>query len=148
MPITINECHDPRKVQAAVAGLQVSGAGLVEDGSIVEAKLDDAAVTEDKIDDAAVTTDKIDDEAVTAAKLDNGFLASYVVSAGNGAGARTMTGAKVGDVVLACVNLSDLTNDLAAGDVESTVSEADKLAQLQTNHTGDKWLVLVLAKGT
>lgn len=138
MSLTVNQARDPRQVATAVSDLQVSGAGLVTDGSITTAKLNDAAVT------AA----KLADSAVTAAKLHQDTLKSYVVAAGNGAGARTMTGAKVGDVVVQCFNHTDGTNDLAAGDVEATVSVADQLQQLQTNHTGDKWLVLVIAKGT
>lgn len=141
--LTRRQMHDPRAVADRLAAhdtdiddLKVTGEGLVEDGSITTAKLDDDAVT----------TDKLDDEAVTGVKLDSSAIKSYVVAAGNGAAARTMTGANVGDEVIACVNLSDLTNDLAAGDVEDTVSVEDQLQQLQANHTGDKWLVLVVAK--
>jgi len=70
----------------------------------------------------------------------------YLATAGNGAGARTLTGAVVGDRVVACVNLTDRTND--AAHVEAEITVADQIQQLSTDHTGDIWLVVLSGRVT
>lgn len=77
-------------------------------------------------------------DAAEAAGASNS-LKWYKVAAGNGAGARTMTGAAVGDVVILVWNVTDSTID--AADAESTITVADQIQQTATNHTGDTWLI-------
>lgn len=100
------------------------------------------AATRALFDDGIWNAAKLGTDSVTGPKIAATAFASYVVAAGNGAGARTMTGALVGDKVIAVINLTDSTND--AADAEAVVTVNDQLQQSGTNHTGDKWLVLTV----
>ena len=65
-----------------------------------------------------------------------------MVTAGNGSGARTMTGAAVGDKVVAVMNITDGTDNSA--DFEATVTVTDQIQQLSTNIDTDKVIVTVV----
>jgi hypothetical protein len=69
--------------------------------------------------------------------------AIFFAAAGlNGAGAVTVTGAKVGDLVLAVINLT--TPGQAASSFESTVSVAGQVQQSSTsNLSGNNYLFIV-----
>lgn len=82
--------------------------------------------------------------AITGPKLSETALKTFVVAAGNGAGARTATGAKIGDKVFTCVNLTDLADQTAS--FETTISVADQIQQTGTDLTNDKVLVQVVVK--
>jgi hypothetical protein len=94
--------------------------------------------------DGNVSTADLAANAVTGAKLDPAALKTFVVAAGNGAGARTATGAKVGDKVITCVNLTDLADNTA--DFETTITVANQIQQTGVDHSSDKVLVQVVVK--
>ena len=90
---------------------------------------------------------EVDKHKVTLDGLNGAGTANSIklfkVAAGNGAGARTMTGAVVGDKVLNVWNVTDSTLDIA--DVETTITVADQIQQTATDHTSDVWLVFVIS---
>ncbi len=87
---------------------------------------------------------KLASNSVTGPKLDPTAIKTFVVAAGNGAGARTATGAKVGDKVITTVNLTDLADNTA--DFETTITVADQIQQTGVDHSSDKVLVQVVVK--
>jgi hypothetical protein len=64
------------------------------------------------------------------------------VAAGNGAGARTATGAAVGDRVLGIWNHTD--GATATASFESVVTVVDQIQQTATNLTGDTVILFLL----
>lgn len=127
-------------------GTTISAAQL-PDAVIVEDKIADAAVTEPKLADGAVTTDKLADDSVTAAKLDDGALVYDGFTGHNNTGACTLTGAKVGDLVLGVVNLTD--GGGAASSFESTITVADQIQQTSaSNLSAKKFSLLLLKRGS
>jgi hypothetical protein len=81
-------------------------------------------------------------EVVAVAVNNGGNLLHLACAFGNAAGARTLTGAKVGDKVLAVINVTDATTDNA--DYESTITVVDQIQQTAVNHTGDLGFVVLL----
>jgi hypothetical protein len=91
-----------------------------------------------------VGTADLETGAVTGAKIAAAALDQLVGTAGNGAGARTLTGAAVGDKVTAVINLTDLIDASAA--FESTITVVNQIQQTATDYSSDKILVF-LTKG-
>ena len=101
--------------------------GNINTGKVVAAKIGAEAVETAKIKDANVTTAKLATKAVTGVKLDEAAFKFAMVTGKNGAGACTMTGAKVGDKVICAISWTDGTD---AGSVfESTITVADQIQQ-------------------
>lgn len=99
------------------------------------------------IADGAVTTAKIADTAVTAAKIDPTALVYDGFTGVAAAGPATLTGAKVGDIVLGVVNLTD--GGGAASDFESTITVADQIQQSSSSDLHlKKFSVLLLKTGS
>lgn len=115
-------------VPADIAAVAAAGGVLRESGS---------AIGFGTIAAAGIATG-----AVTGVKIPATALKSFVVAAGNGAGARTATGTKVGDKVVMVANLTDATDD--AADFETVITVADQIQQTGTDHSADKELVLVI----
>jgi hypothetical protein len=87
---------------------------------------------------------KLATDSVTGPKLSVAAFKTVVVASGNGVGARTATGLKVGDRVFTAVNLTDLADQSAS--FESTITVVDQIQQSATDLTGDKILVQVVVK--
>lgn len=86
--------------------------------------------------DLGVTTAKLAANAVTGPKMDSaGFLAA-VVTGRNGAGACTLTGAKIGDKVIANINLTDADSGRAS--FETTITVADQIQQSSASDLSTK----------
>jgi hypothetical protein len=102
----------------------------------------DGIWTAAKLASSAVETAKIATGAVTGAKIAAAALEQFMVTAGNGSGARTMTGAAVGDKVVAVMNITDGTDNSA--DFEATVTVTDQIQQTATNIDNDKCIVTVI----
>jgi len=73
------------------------------------------------------------------------FLVFTGVDASSAAAPATLTGAKVGDVVVGVVNLTD--EALATSVFESAITVADQIQQASTDLSTKKLLVLLIAKG-
>jgi hypothetical protein len=88
------------------------------------------------------------DGAVTAAKIDPG---AFRLLAGSGADASvtpqavTLTGTKVGDIVVGVVTAGGAT---VSADFESTITVADQIQQTAVDLSTAKIMVLLLATGT
>jgi hypothetical protein len=85
---------------------------------------------------------KLATNSVTGVKIAAGALDQFMVTAGNGSGARTCTGATVGDKVVAVMNITDGVDSSA--DFETTITVADQIQQTQTNIDNDKVIVTVI----
>lgn len=119
--------------------------GAINTGKVIEAKLGAQAVATAKIKDANVTTVKLATKAVTGPKFDEAAIKTAVVTGHNGAGACTLTGAKVGDKVIANVNLSDLADGTSA--FETTITVADQIQQSSASDLSTKkYLVQLVVK--
>lgn len=128
-----------------VVGPTVTGA-MIEAEAVSAEKLADDAVQTPAIEDGAVTTAKLASEAVTAAKLDDAALKLRGFSGRSGAGACTLTGAKVGDVVCGLVNITDGGDTTSS--FESTVTVADQIQQSSASDlSSKKFSVLLLRRG-
>ena len=83
--------------------------------------------------------------AVTGPKIASAAFLNWVVTGNNGAGACTLTGAKIGDKVLMNVNITDGT--LALGDFEATITVVDQIQQSSAvDLSTKKFTVLLLVK--
>lgn len=85
---------------------------------------------------------------VTAAKIANAALKIYTfvgVDASGGAAQATLTGAKIGDVVVGIVNLTD--EALETSHFETVITVADKIVQNETDLTTKNLMILMIAKG-
>jgi hypothetical protein len=92
-----------------------------------------------------LTTAMLANKAVTGPKLDEAALNGLVFTGKNGAGACTLTGAKVGDKVLMLTNLTDASAGKA--DFESTITVADQIQQSSaSNYSAKKFSVLLVVK--
>ncbi len=132
--------------QDAVIAPSITSAMLTDD-SVVEAKIADGAVATAKLDDAAVTTVKLADDNVTAAKLDDGALVYTAFTGVAAAGPITLTGTKVGDVVLGVANTTD--GGTGASLFESVITVADQIQQSSASDLHlKKYTVLLLKRGT
>jgi hypothetical protein len=78
----------------------------------------------------------------TGAKLATGALQQLVCTAGNGAGARTLTGAAVGDRVVGVFNHTDGAMNTAA--FESTITVINQIQQTATDLTSKACLVTLI----
>ncbi len=116
-------------------------AAMIADSAVVEAKIADGAVATAKIADAAVTTTKLVDDDVTAAKLDDAALKYSAFTGHSGAGACTLTGALVGDVVLGVANMTDGGD--ASASFEGTVTVADQIQQSSASNLSAKHFALL-----
>lgn len=115
-------------------------------GDIATAEIANGAVTAAKLASDAVETAKIKDANVTAAKLASAALWFSGFTGHNGAGACTLTGAKVGDVVAGVVNITDGGN--AGALYESVVTVADQVQQSSASDLSTKlFSVLLIRKG-
>jgi len=123
-------------VTGTVAGADVTASDDLTVGG-------DAAVTGGATvgGDAAITGDL---EVTGLAKVNASSFLSAVVTAEDGSvtpQTQTLTGADVGDVVLAVINLTDGANAVAS--YETTISVADEIQQTATNLAADKIFVLL-----
>jgi len=104
-----------------------------------------SAVVAAKIASSAVTTAKLNTKAVTGVKLDEAALKFKVFTGKNGAGACTLTGAKVGDKVIGVANITDGSDD--AANFETTITVADQIQQSSaSNLSAKKFTVLLVVK--
>ena len=118
----------------------------IASNAVTAAKIASDAVTTVKILDANVTTAKIADANVTAAKLANAALVFTGFTGKNLAGACTLTGAKVGDIVLGVVSITD--GGSAAASFETTITVADQIQQSAASDLSTKkFSTLLLKKG-
>jgi hypothetical protein len=130
---------------AHIANVQVTEAKIAT-GAVTATKLGTGAVTEAKIGAGAVTATKIGSGAVTAVKLDSAALKLSAFTGKNLAGACTLTGAKVGDVVAGVVCITD--GDDQAANFETTITVADEIQQsAASNLSTKKYTVLLVKKG-
>lgn len=118
---------------------------LVTQGTIV---LDTTALTYDtlltstsalasgNIADGAVTTGKLADGAVTGVKIAAAAFRSFSALGLNGAGAVTLTGAKVGDTVQEVLNFTD--GVVAGGSFEPAITVADQIQQSDAGNLSAK----------
>lgn len=121
-------------------------AAMIASGAVTEAKLGTGAVTAGKIGTGAVTEAKIGAGAVTATKIASGAFRRYVFTGAAAAGACTLTGAKVGDVVVGVVNLTDVAT--ATANFEATITVADQIQQSSASDLSEKKFdVILIAKG-
>ena len=119
--------------------------GNINTGKVTAAKLASDAVETAKIKDANVTTGKLATKAVTGVKLDETAFKFLAFTGKNGAGACTLTGAKVGDKVIGVMNWTDGTNDAAK--FESTITVADQIQQSDAGNLSTKgFFVLLVVK--
>jgi hypothetical protein len=130
---------------AHIANSQVTEAKIAS-SAVTAAKIGSSAVTEAKIGSGAVTAAKIGSGAVTAVKLVDAALKLSAFTGKNGAGACTLTGAKVGDVVAGVVCITD--GDDQAASFETTITVADEIQQSSaSNLSAKKYSVLLIKKG-
>ncbi len=130
----------------ATETLQVSAQDVTSGLTVSSAAIATDAVVEAKILDGAVATAKLAVEAVTAAKLDDGALLYTAFTGYNGAGACTLTGAKVGDVVLGVANMTD--GGASAASFEAIVTVADQVQQSSASDLSTKkYATLLLRRG-
>lgn len=99
----------------------------INTGRVTAGKIASGAVTEAKIGTGAVSTTKLASKAATGPKIDEAAFKFAMVTGKNGAGACTMTGAKVGDKVICAISWTGGTD--AASLFESTITVADQLQQ-------------------
>ena len=115
--------------------------------AVTAAKLAADAVETTKIKDANVTTAKIADGAVTAAKVADAAMKLSAFTGKNGAGACTLTGAKVGDIVAGVVCITD--GDDQSANFETTITVVDEIQQSSaSNLSTKKYSVFLIKKGT
>lgn len=130
---------------AHIAASQVTEAKIAS-SAVTAAKIGSGAVTEAKIGSGAVTAAKVGASAVTAAKIADAAMKLSAFTGKNGAGACTLAGAKVGDVVAGVVCITD-GNDQSTS-FEAAITVAD---QIQQSAVGDlsakKYSVLLIKKG-
>lgn len=114
--------------------------------AVTAAKLAADAVETAKIKDLNVTTGKLSDGAVTAVKIADAALKYSGFTGKNGAGACTLTGAKVDDVVAGVVNITDGGN--VAASFETVITVADQIQQSSASDLSTKkFSVLLVKKG-
>jgi hypothetical protein len=128
-------------VAADIAADAVTTAKILN-ANVTAAKLASDAVETAKIKDLNVTTGKLAANAVTGPKLASGAFLSTVVTGHNGAGACTLTGAKIGDKVLMNVNISDATD--AQADFEATITVVDQIQQSSASDLSTKKFAVLL----
>lgn len=104
--------------------------------AVTAAKLASDAVETAKIKDLNVTTGKMAANAVTGPKMAIGAFFAGHFTGRNGAGAITLTGAKVGDKVIICTNLTDEAN--GATNFESTITVVDQIQQSSASDLSTK----------
>lgn len=96
-----------------------------------------------KLDDHDTTLDAL--EAGTG----KGTLLPLFTAGRNGAGAVTFTGAKVGDTVFSALNLTDVSDAMAATAVfESTITVADQIQQASASDLSAKKFHIILRRGS
>jgi hypothetical protein len=104
-----------------------------------------SAVVAAKIGALAVTTAKINTKAVTGVKLDEAAFLHKVFTGRNGAGVVVLAGAKVGDVVISMLNVTDITDDV--GSFETTITVANQIQQVDAaNLSAKKFSVMLVVK--
>ena len=104
------------------------------------------AVDATQIASGAVTATKLGSNAVTGTKLSVSALAFLVFNGVNGAGACTLTGAKVGDKVVGVTNLTDGSSGTSS--FEATISVANQIQQSDAaNLSTKKFNILLVVKG-
>jgi len=114
------------------------------DETTVDAKFAAGSIdAQDRLKAASVITDRLAGGAVTGAKMGAGLLSGFF-TAGNGVGARTLTGAVVGQRVLTIANLTTPGALGTPADFESAITVNDQIQQAATDHTGQDFLVLLL----
>lgn len=92
-----------------------------------------------------ILTAMLADNAVTGPKLASTALNGLVFTGRNGAGACTLTGAKVGDKVVLLANVTDGSEGKAA--FESTITVADQIQQSSASDlSAKKFVVLLVVK--
>jgi hypothetical protein len=94
------------------------------------------------ITSAEVVAAMIGTDAVTGPKLASTALTQLVCSGNNGAGACTLTGAKVGDKVIGVINLTDAADVKAS--YESTITVADQIQQTSATDLSLKKMAVTL----
>lgn len=95
----------------------------------------------------SISASQLATSLITGVKIAPTALKTFIVTGRSGAGACSTgtTGLKVGDRVVACVNLTDITE--ASADFESTITVADQLQQSSaSNYSAKKFLVTVLVR--
>ena len=103
------------------------------------------AVDSTQLASSAVSTVKIAANAVTGPKLDPTALKYSAFTGKNGAGACTLTGAKVGDKVTGVVNITDGSD--ASASFEGTITVVDKIQQSAAGDLSTKkFSVLLVVK--
>lgn len=110
--------------------------------AVTTAKVADSAVTANKLASNAVATAKIATDAVTGPKLASGAVTQLVCTGRNGAGACTLTGAKVGDKVIGNINLTDAAD--AKASFETTITVADQIQQSSASDLSTKKFAVTL----
>lgn len=128
------------KPTAANAMAQIVGRVKVKSATVGEIVFDLA-----RAEMAAIGSSELQADAVTGPKLAVGALKYSGFTGKNGAGACTLTGAKVGDKVAGVVNITDGGD--ASADFEATITVVD---QIQQSAVGDlstkKFAVLLVVK--
>lgn len=120
------------------------GTSSLAAGAVTAAKLASNAVTTVKITDANVTTAKLAPSGVTGAKLATTFMKGYGFVGRNGAGSITLTGAVVGDRVVAVINNTD--GSTASSLFEAAITVGDAIQQSSaTDLSAKKFSVILIA---
>lgn len=116
------------------------------DGQLETDDIPDSAVTTVKLNDAAVTTQKMGAAAATLPKVSFAGLKVLRFDGINGAGAVTLTGAAVGDRVVAILGtvVTSGVSIVGGADFESVISVVDQIQQAATGDLSDNdyWVLL------
>lgn len=132
------------KLEALAAGTELA------DLAVVTAKIDDLAVTAGKIAAGAVTTAKILAGNVTLPKISFSGIKVYRFDGKNGTGAITLTGAVVGDRVIAIFGVVSATGVTVAtpANFESTITVNDQIQQSSASDLSGNDYIVLLAPAT
>jgi hypothetical protein len=137
------------KLPANVLSADATGRARIETNFFDEATVDDLVAAgaidgSDRIKAASVITDRLAPAAVTGPKIGATPFSVGAFAAGNGAGARTLTGAVAGDRVVGFANVTTTGALGTAADFEATITVDDQIQQLQTDHTAQEFVVFLL----
>lgn len=133
-------------VKTAHIGAKQVTQAKIADNAVGAGQLANGAVGTTQLGSNAVTSAKVASNAITAAKVADAAMKLSAFTGKNGAGACTLTGAKVGDVVAGVVCITD--GDDQAANFETAITVADEIQQSSAGNLGaKKYSVLLLKKG-